>query len=193
MLRMAESVEADETLLARFATGDVVAFETLYRRHELKVWRFLFRSLSNQAAADDLLQEVWIAVSQAARRYQPRARFTTWLFTLAHNRLVDAHRRARPTQSLDAAREDGAAWLETLAGDPNADPLRQTESSQNLHALLAAVSALPAEQRVAFLMQAEGNLSVEEIATATEVSFETAKSRLRYARMRLQQLLREQV
>lgn len=191
MLRMAENAQADEALMARFAGGDVVAFETLYHRHELKVWRYLFRSVNNQAAADDLLQDVWLAVSQAARRYQPTARFTTWLFTLAHNRLVDAHRRSRPLRSLEAATEDGAPWVDSLSADPRSEPMQQAAASQELAALLAAVSTLPAEQRAAFLLQAEGDLSVEEIAAATAVSFETAKSRLRYARARLQQLLRE--
>jgi RNA polymerase sigma-70 factor (ECF subfamily) len=193
MLRMAESSEADEALMARFARGDVVAFETLYRRHELKVWRYLYRSVNSQAAADDLLQDVWINVSQAAQRFQPSARFTTWLFTLAHNRLVDGFRRTRPTVSLEAAAEQGASWVEGLAADPRSEPARQAESAQQLDALLTAVDALPTEQREAFLMQAEGGLSVEDIATAMAVSFETAKSRLRYARARLQQLLREQV
>jgi len=193
MFRMAENGAADEVLMSRFAGGDVLAFETLYRRHELKVWRYFYRSVSNQATADDLLQEVWLAVSQAARRYRPSARFTTWLFTLAHNRLVDAHRRARPMQSLDVARDDGVAWADKLPDVASADPANQTESSQNMHILLSAVSALPPEQRTAFLLQAEGEFSVEEIAHATAVSFETAKSRLRYARARLQQVLQEQV
>lgn len=193
MLRMAESSEADEALMARFARGDVVAFETLYRRHELKVWRYLFRSVNSQAAADDLLQEVWIKVSQAVRRYQPSARFTTWLFTLAHNCLVDALRRMRPAISLEAGTEQGASWAESLVADARSEPLRQVESAQQLRALLEAVDALPPVQREAFLMQAEGGLSIEEIAAATAVSFETAKSRLRYARARLQLLLREQI
>lgn len=193
MLRMAENSDADEALMLRFAGGDVLAFETLYRRHELKVWRYFYRSVSNQATADDLLQEVWMAVSQAARRYQPSARFTTWLFTLAHHRLVDAYRRARPLQSLDVAHVDGVAWLDKLPAAASVDPANQIESSQNMAILLGAVSALPSQQRLAFLLQAEGELSVEEIAVATAVSFETAKSRLRYARARLKQVLQEQV
>ena len=193
MLRMAESSEADEALMARYARGDSVAFETLYRRHELKVWRYLYRSVNSQATADDLLQEVWINVAQAAQRYQPSSRFTTWLFTLAHHRLIDGFRRTRPVLSLEAAAEQGESWVQGLAADPRNEPSRQAESAQQLRALLDAVAALPPEQREAFLMQAEGGLSVEEIAAATAVSFETAKSRLRYARARLQLLLREQV
>ncbi|HEX9473725.1 MAG TPA: sigma-70 family RNA polymerase sigma factor [Steroidobacteraceae bacterium] len=193
MLRMAESVDSDEGLMLRFAAGDVRAFETLYRRHEMKVWRYIYRSVSDQGAADDLMQDVWFAVSQAARRYQPSARFTTWVFTLAHHRIVDRHRRARVLQSLDVATDDRGPWVERLAAEANANPQTQTESAQTGVAVLAAVSALPREQRDTFLLQAEGDLSVEEIATATGVSFETAKSRLRYARNRLKQVLQEQL
>jgi len=192
MLRMAESVDSDEGLMLRFAAGDVRAFETLYRRHEMKVWRYIYRSVSDQGAADDLMQDVWFAVSQAARRYQPSARFTTWVFTLAHHRIVDRYRRARVLQSLDIATDESGPWVERLAAEANADPQTQTESAQAGVAVLAAVSALPPEQRDTFLLQAEGELSVEDIATATGVSFETAKSRLRYARNRLKQVLQEQ-
>ena len=91
--------EADEALMQRYAAGDVRAFETLYARHELKIWRYLYRSVCNQATADDLMQEVWFAVCRSAARYEPSARFTTWLFTLAHHRLIDSHRHARPVRA----------------------------------------------------------------------------------------------
>ena len=192
MLRMVEPADSDEALMLRYAAGDVLAFETLYVRHELKVWRYILRSVGNQATADELLQDVWLAVSQAARRYQPTARFTTWIYTLAHHRVIDAYRRTRPVQSLDAANDGDEPLLERLAAEPDADPLHQVVALHDAQALLAALATLPLEQREAFLMQAEGELSVEEIAAATGVNFETAKSRLRYARARLRQKLQEQ-
>jgi RNA polymerase sigma factor (sigma-70 family) len=192
MRRMADAAEPDEpdeALMQRYAAGDVRAFETLYARHEMKIWRYLNRSVCNQATADELMQEVWFAVCRSARRYAPSARFTTWLFTLAHHRLVDNHRHARPTSSLEAAREDGEPWAHALADAGSADPLRQAEARQGTDALILAVERLPPEQRDAFLLQAEGEVSVEEIAAASGVSFETAKSRLRYARAALRQAL----
>ena len=81
--------DADEALMLRYAGGDMAAFERLYARHELAVWRFVFRSVKVQAVADDLLQDVWFAVARNAARYEVKAKFRTWLFTLAHNRLVD--------------------------------------------------------------------------------------------------------
>jgi RNA polymerase sigma-70 factor (ECF subfamily) len=181
--------QADEALMQRYAAGDVRAFETLYARHELKIWRYLYRSVGNQATADELMQEVWFAVCRSAARYEPGARFTTWLYTLAHHRLIDSHRRARPACSLEAAREDGEPWAEALADPGSPDPARQAEAQQGADALMLAVGRLPPEQRDAFLLQAEGALSVEQIAAASGVSFETAKSRLRYARATLRQAL----
>jgi RNA polymerase sigma-70 factor (ECF subfamily) len=181
---MAEADDSDETLMLRYAGGDALAFERLYRRHEMKVWRYIYRSVRNQASADELLQEVWIAVVQSAVRYRPVARFTTWLYTLAHHEIIDRHRRTR-LHCVDG--------IDELAGDANDEPSRQAESNQHADALIAAVEQLPIEQRHAFLLQAEAELSVQEIAQATGSSFETVKSRLRYARSKLKQLLQEHV
>lgn len=186
--------DADETLMLRYAAGDMAAFDTLYGRHELAVWRFVLRSVKIQAVADDLLQDVWFAVARNAGSYEARAKFRTWLFTLAHNRLVDHLRTARNHTSLDAT-DDGSegrpGLADTLAADSGFGPVRQLQSREQAAALVRAVEQLPFEQREAFLLQAEGDLSVQEIAEATQVNFETAKSRLRYARASLRQQLQE--
>ena len=188
---MTDGVASDEALMLRFAGGDVRAFEELYRRHELKVWRYLQRNLGNRAIADELMQDVWFSVARAARGYRPSARFTTWLLTLAHNRLVDAKRATRPHErpSAVSAGADGPSLIEQLAADPRSEPPERAQSQQHAAALLAAIERLPAEQRQAFLLHAEGELTLEEIAQVTCTSFETAKSRLRYARSKLRQLL----
>lgn len=188
---MAAELVSDEQLMRRYAAGDALAFDTLYRRHELKVWRFIQRSVRNQATADELMQEVWFAVARQADRYEPTARFTTWLFTLAHHRLIDNHRAARRNPRPDPATEGAENPVEQIADDASRGPLQQALTDSQARALIAAVEQLPDEQRSAFLLQAEGEQSVAEIASATGVSFETAKSRLRYARARLRELLRE--
>jgi RNA polymerase sigma factor (sigma-70 family) len=190
---MTDGVETDETLMLRFAAGDVQAFEELYRRHELTVWRYLQRNLGNRAISEELTQDVWFAVARAASRYQPLARFKTWLLTLAHNRLVDSLRATRPQVRLvtvTGAGED-LGIAEHLTADRHGEPSEQAQSQQHAAAVLAAITQLPAEQRQAFLLHAEGELTLEEIARATGTSFETAKSRLRYARSKLRQLLQE--
>src|SRR3984885_1052346 len=186
--------ETDENLMVRFGRGEAAAFEFLYRRHESRVFRFLQRNVRNEAAANDLMQEVWFAVVRGAANYQPTAKFTTWLFTIAHNRTVDMIRATHRLQSLDAADDanpEASSLLERLAIEAKLEPPAQVQSQDEAAALLSAVAQLPAEQRSAFLLQAEGELSVEEIADATGSSFETVKSRLRYARAKLRQLLWE--
>lgn len=184
-----EVLPADETLMQAFAAGDPRAFETLYDRHALPVWRFVQRSVHDRALADDLVQDVWFSLIRQAPRYEPRARFRTWLFTLAHHRVVDHWRTHKAHASLDAETDDGAALADTLAADSGFGPVRQLQSREQAQALLDALAALPLPQREAFLLQAEGGLSLAEIAQATGVSAETAKSRLRYARERLRQTL----
>src|ERR1700689_4984711 len=98
---MTVTAESDETLMARYGRGDAAAFEVLYRRHEMRVWRYLERNVGNRATADELMQEVWFAVARDAPRYLPSARFTTWLFTIAHNRIIDSIRTSRRHASLD--------------------------------------------------------------------------------------------
>lgn len=191
---MSLSQETDENLMIRFGRGEAAAFELLYRRHESRVFRFLLRNIRNESAANDLMQEVWFAVVRGAANYQPTAKFTTWLFTIAHNRTVDLIRANHRLQSLDAgddADPEAPSPLERLADSAKLEPPAQVQSQEEAAALLAAVAQLPAEQRSAFLLQAEGELSVEEIAAATGSNFEAVKSRLRYARAKLRQLLWE--
>lgn len=186
---MADAGDSDEALMQSFAGGDAAAFEALYRRHESRVYRFLCRQLGDRETANDLMQEVWFAVARHAARYEPRARFTTWLYTLARHRVVDVWRSRRPAESLDEDGADGEPLSARLPGDPRAEPERRAEDAAAAERILAALEHLPVEQREAFLLRAEAELSVEEIAAVTGTSFETAKSRLRYARGRLRELL----
>jgi len=186
--------ETDENLMLRFGRGEAAAFEFLYQRHESRVFRYLRRNVGNEANANDLMQEVWFAVARGAANYQPTARFTTWLFTIAHNRMVDmvrANRRLQSLDEVDGADSEGSSLLDRLAADGKLEPSAQVQTQHEAAALLNAVSQLPDEQRSAFLLQAEGELSVEEIADATGSNFETVKSRLRYARAKLRQVLWE--
>lgn len=185
----AASEPSDEHLMQAFAGGDASAFETLYDRHAMPVWRFVRRSLPDASVADDLVQDVWFTLVRHAPQYEVRAKFRTWLFTLAHHRLVDHWRTHKQHASLDAETEDGAALAETLAAESGFGPERRLSSREQAQALLDALADLPSAQREAFLLQAEGGLSLAEIAQAAGVTQETAKSRLRYAHARLRETL----
>ena len=156
--------------------GDAGAFETLYRRHRGALYRFVLRALKQSALAEELFQEVWIRVIEARSRYAPQARFTTWLYTIAHNLLVDHWRR----KGLSLVQLDEEAAI--AAAD---NPARQAEARQSLARLMHALESLPAAQREAFLLHEEAGLSVAEIAAVTGAGEEAAKSRLRYAMAKL--------
>ena len=188
---MTDQGESDESLIRRYARGDADAFEILYRRHEMRTWRYLVRNIGNRATADELMQEVWLAVATNAARYEPTAQFTTWLFRIAHNRMIDSFRARRPQMSLETIGYEADAVVQQLTADPNVGPLASVVARDEAAALNQAIAQLPHEQREAFLLQMEGELSVEEIAAITNSSFETTKSRLRYARNKLRELLSE--
>jgi RNA polymerase sigma-70 factor (ECF subfamily) len=177
--------------MGRYVRGEAAAFELLYRRHEMRVWRYLQRNLRNAATADELMQEVWFAVARDAARYLPSARFTSWLFTIAHNRMIDSIRAQRRHTSLESLGHESDEVTRQLTADPNASPVAAAVARDEAAALVRAVEELPQEQREAFLLQVEGDLDVEEIAKLTGSSFETTKSRLRYARTKLRELLKE--
>ncbi|MBN9429770.1 MAG: sigma-70 family RNA polymerase sigma factor [Burkholderiales bacterium] len=190
-------VPADEELMLSFAAGSAAAFDLLYARHEKPLYRFIVRCIGNSAGdgvAEELFQETWFAVMRHAPGYQPHARFTTWLYTIARHRVIDQVRRTAAAGGISASLDDedgeGAALAETLAADERDEPLARLQTRAQAQAFLVALDALPAEQREAFLLQAEAGLSLEEIAAATSVGVETVKSRLRYARAKLRQQLR---
>src|SRR5579863_5072663 len=116
---MTDGGESDEALMGRYARGEAAAFELLYRRHELRIWRYLERNVGNRATADELMQEVWFAVARDAVRYEPTARFTTWLFTIARNRMIDSNRVSRRQVSLEAVGYEADAVIEQLTSDPS--------------------------------------------------------------------------
>ena len=198
---MHDDIEAadtsDEALMERYAKGQVSAFNTLYNRHEKSMWRYIYHSVQQQATADELMQDVWFAVARAASTYEAQrngAKFKTWAYTLAHHRVVDHWRKAHSSAkhvSIDLDDDDAVQAKAQLFADSGFGPLRHIESLEQAKALIAAVESLPTEQREAFLLQAEGDMSVEDIAITMNVSFETAKSRLRYARNKLKTLLAE--
>ena len=189
----ADAAADDARLMAAFVDGDASAFDRLYARHEQALYRFVRRLLGRSLAAqaDEVFQDAWLKVVQSRDRFDPRAAsFRTWLFTLAHHRAIDLLRRSgREVSAPDDEDEapyvpSNSPWLEWPASQ-GSSANNQLFWRQAGERLLRCLDELPPAQRAVFLLHHDDDHSLDEIAQALELGFETAKSRLRYAMSKL--------
>ena len=176
----------DEELMLAYGSGDVAAFQTLYSRHRGPLFRHLSRQLRDTALAEELFQDVWQRVITARERYRPDAKFGTWLYQIAHNRVTD-HWRAKQH------RPDAPGDADELAArvpDPET-PDRQLSAFEERRRLQLALEELPDDQREVVLLRHFTELAYDEIAASIGVPVKTVKSRLYSARQRLAVLLAE--
>lgn len=186
----ADSTASDEDLMERYRDGDAGAFDLLYARHKGGVYRYMLRQCGDRGIAEELYQDVWMNLIRARDGYTVTAKFTTWLYRLAHNRLIDHYRSRSGGVPVSFDAEDGPA-LDNVPAARADDPAVSVDIKQQAGRLLQLIEALPESQREAFLLQQEADMSIEDIAQATGVNRETAKSRLRYALSRLRAGMRE--
>lgn len=183
----------DEELMTAYRAGDPAAYRVLVERHHGPVYRFCLRSLRSPEAAADAAQEVFLRVVKNAMSWEPRAKFTTWVYTIARNHCIDEARkgRFRKTESLNekVGRDgEGEERVERVASDtPQAD--RLAHGTRLRRAIDDALAELPEEQREVFLMREISGLQFKEIADATGVGENTVKSRMRYALTALKKAL----
>lgn len=176
----------DEELMLQYKAGALAAFEELVRRHRRGVFHFALRFLGPPPAqAEDALQEIFLRVVRNAGSYEPKAKFTTWLFTIARHHCIDASRKNkfRRTDSLDAplSDDDGAQTrMDRVAADaPGTD--ESADARRIRLAVQQALNQLPDEQREVFILREYSGVPFKEIADMTGVSENTVKSRMRYA------------
>jgi RNA polymerase sigma-70 factor (ECF subfamily) len=189
----------DAQLMTRYGSGDVAAFGTLYARHKGPLYRYFYRQCGNPDTADELFQDVWLRIIKARERYEPKARFTTYLYQIAHNCLVDHFRKAGRSltsgtaESASEAEPDpvaeaidpafaSARWslVDWEQGPEDGSPGPEAASSAEERAsrLRSALDALPIEQREAFILHEEAEMGLSDIATVTGANAETVRSRL---------------
>jgi RNA polymerase sigma-70 factor (ECF subfamily) len=173
----------DEQLMLAYQGGDLRAFERLYGRYKGPLFRYLLRGCSDRAQAEELFQDIWAGLIKARARYVVQASFKTYLFQLGHNRLVDHYRRRQLHLVSD----------ESLALEPDQRPdLAQAANDRDcVERLQQQLGQLPTEQREAFVLQQETELSLEQIGQLCGVGRETIKSRLRYALKQLRAALED--
>ncbi len=174
----------DSALMLRYKDGDVAAFETLYRRHNDSLYRYLLRCCRDRDAAEDVFQDVWGKIIKSRTNYRRTAKFTTFLYRVAHNCFIDHIRRNK--RHLGKADTDPDQYA-----NPSDEPDLAAEKGLARQRLDIALMALPNEQRDVFLLHEEAGLTLDNIALVTGVNRETAKSRLRYAMNKLKAALSE--
>ena len=174
----------DSALMLRYRDGDVAAFEALYRRHNDALYRYLLRLCRHRATAEDIFQEAWGKIIKARESYRPTAKFTTYLYRVAHNCFIDYLRRNRRHAQTANVEPDSQP-------DAGESPDMLVERSLARRRLDAALQTLPDEQRDVFLLHEEAGLNLEQIASVTGSNRETVKSRLRYAVKKLRAAIEE--
>jgi RNA polymerase sigma-70 factor (ECF subfamily) len=190
---MAKDARTDEELLAAYKGGDAGAFRALVERHQGPVYRFCLRALRSPEAAADAAQEVFLRVVKNAPTWEQKAKFTTWVYTIARNHCIDEARkgRFRRTESLnesvskDGEGEERIERVESTA--PASD--RAVHGTRLRKAIDDALATLPEEQREVFLLREVSGLQFKDIADATGVGENTVKSRMRYALTALKKVL----
>src|SRR5689334_12262035 len=194
---MLEPDLSDERLMLAFRAGDPRAFEVLVRRHRTPVFNFILRFTGHRARAEDVLQETWLKVVRSAPEYEAKAKFTTWVYTIARNLCVDSARKEsyRQAASLEAP-VNGAEGTEgrplgEALPDEGVSPERGAYNARVRPLLERALASLPEEQREVFVLREYSGIPFKEIAHVTGVSENTVKSRMRYALEGLRRRLAE--
>jgi len=182
LISFQKAADKDGQLMLAYARGDSAAFETLYRKHKDALYRFFLRQCGNQALAEELYQEVWLRVIKARASYQNKAKFTTWLYRIAHNILVDHYRMPQTETDDETVAED-------IPDNAANDPEVILSGQEKIERFRVQLQNLPKEQLEVFLQKEEAGLSLEEIALTAGVNQEAIKSRLRYAVKKLRQCL----
>lgn len=179
-----ESNERDVSLMLRVKSGDIPAFEQLVEIHQGPVIGTVAKMLGGVSDAEDIAQQVFIRVWKSASRYEPTAKFTTWLFTITRNLVFNETRRRqrKPTVSADE-REEDSQWRseDTDTASPDQDALnRELEE-----AIDRAIAELPEKQRMAIVLRRYEEMPYEDISKVLSISIPALKSLLFRARGQL--------
>lgn len=183
-------IEPDNELMKRVAKGDDDAFRTLFERHYRLAYSVIYRQLGVASEAEDLVQEAFLRVYRAAPKYEPTAKFSTWLYTVVTNLCLNYKRdKARDRLRLVSGNDDeGGNPLEQLARDdtPEHDALDQDERTRKVR---EAIAELPENQRLALILSRYEDKSYEEVAEILKTTVAAVKSLTSRARETLREKL----
>jgi len=189
--------DSDSELMLRFRDGDESAFLELESKFRRPLMNFFFRLTWDRYSAEDCAQEVFIRIVRARHRYQPVAKFRTWMFRIAKNYWIDRYRKrsaAPAIRSLDTpirADQGRAITLEDTVEGDSPDPGGELRRREIGTAVKEAVARLPEEQRLVFVLSENQGLRYSEISEVLEIPVGTVKSRMHTAVRRLRELLKD--
>ena len=179
-------MRTDAELMEFYRKGSRDAFEELFARHHRRVIHFCYRMTGDQARAEEAAQEVFLRIARAASTYQPTARFTTWLYTIARRTTLNYLRDEKesgvkvPIDATGEGREGTDGIL--LPGPQDWGPERIAWGAQLQERFVAALQKLPEGNRTAFVLNRGDGLSYEEVAAVLGVTVQAVKSRIFRAR-----------
>ncbi len=180
---------ADETLVQDVLDGDQDAFTELVERYQGRLVNYLYRLLRNTEEAHDVAQEVFIKVYQALDRFDPRYRFSTWLFRVGKNAAIDLIRKRRMKLVSLHRHDDGEEGRDWDLPSPDRGPYREVRNLERGEAIHRAVDELPEEYRELITLRHFGELSYADIARLKEMPLGTVKNKL----FRGRQMLKEEL
>jgi RNA polymerase sigma-70 factor (ECF subfamily) len=190
----ATAQQDDEALIRRILRGDTDEFETLVGRHQKPIANFIYRMVGDPETALDLAQEVFTRVYLNLRQFDPRYRFTTWLYRIASNISIDHLRRRRviavPLERPGDDGSEGTVTFEPVAQGPAPDEILATRETAEI--LSGAIRRLPEPYRRLIHLRHHRHLSYLQIARATQLPLGTVKNRMFRAREILRQSLRSE-
>jgi RNA polymerase sigma-70 factor (ECF subfamily) len=188
----ADPAAQDIAWMARIKEGDTEALRELIEAHQHRIIGAVTKMLGDELDAEDVAQQVFLRVWKSAPRYEPSAKFTTWLFTIMRNLVFNELRRRKrhATQSLDAAPEGGDRPAAQAADHTAKSPATTMLDAELQDAIQAAIESLPEVQRMAIVLRRYDEFSYEEIGAILELSVPAVKSVLFRARTELRERLK---
>ena len=181
----------DEMLVAAYAEGNNEAFDALLKRHEIRIFNYIFNILKNKDVADDIFQETFVKAITTIKqgRYTDSGKFSAWITRIAHNLIIDYFRQAKSENTVSADQEDADVLNRRELAEENIEDMLVT--SQIHTDVKRIIGSLPEAQREVLDMRFYRNMSFKEIADATGVSINTALGRMRYAVLNMRRIASE--
>lgn len=187
---MGYSETPDARLISLYIAGSEIALEVLIKRHQAKIYGFIFSKVSDADLADDIFQDTFIKVIHTLKggKYNEEGKFLPWVMRIAHNLVMDFYRKQKRTQVINDSQDKPLFAFLSDAGDSIEKLMINEQIEKDLKFL---IQELPNDQKQVVLMRIYQNLSFKEIAEQTDVSINTALGRMRYALLNLRKLIQD--